>query len=95
MSNSGVTGLQLKIIPASSWSLDAFRAVVTHRSFTNAAASLRITQPALSTRIRLLEELLGRPVFTRGRRGVTLTAVGDRLLEYIKFFSCSWVTQIF
>ena len=36
--------------------LEAFRAVVDHRSVTNAAAAMGITQPAVSAQIARLEQ---------------------------------------
>ncbi|RRO14703.1 LysR family transcriptional regulator [Saccharopolyspora rhizosphaerae] len=48
-----------------------------HRSFTRAAASLHIAQPALSQQIRLLERELGAELVERRPTGVTLTAVGE------------------
>ena len=52
-------------------------AVVDAGAITEAADRLGVTQPALSRRIRQLEEQLGVPLLARGRKGVSLTAVGD------------------
>ena len=47
--------------------LEAFRAVVDHRSVTNAAASaMGVTQPAVSAQIARLEQELGFALFERG-----------------------------
>jgi DNA-binding transcriptional LysR family regulator len=62
--------------------LEAFLAVYRHRSFSKAAQMLHRTQPALSRRIRLLEEELGAPVFTRGAGQIALTQAGEVLLPY-------------
>lgn len=51
-------------------------------SFSAAAEKLSYAQSNLSTRIRLLEEELGEPLFYRGRKGVTLTAKGQVFYEY-------------
>jgi DNA-binding transcriptional LysR family regulator len=59
----------------------AFIAVARARSFTRAAAQLRVTQPALSYTIRALEERLGVRLLTRSTRGVSPTEAGQRLLD--------------
>jgi DNA-binding transcriptional LysR family regulator len=59
----------------------AFIAVARARSFTRAAAQLRVTQPALSTTIRALEEKLGVRLLMRSTRGVSPTEAGQRLLD--------------
>src|SRR5262245_17904140 len=56
--------------------LEAFRAVVDHRSVTNAAASLGVTQPAVSAQIARLEEELGFALFERGNGRLKPTAEG-------------------
>ncbi|HEX6867517.1 MAG TPA: LysR family transcriptional regulator, partial [Candidatus Limnocylindrales bacterium] len=61
-------------------SLRAFVAVAEELSFTRAADRLSIAQQAISREIRRLEDLLGRPLFVRTTRRVTLTADGERLL---------------
>ncbi|MBX3019698.1 MAG: LysR family transcriptional regulator [Bdellovibrionaceae bacterium] len=66
----------------SSLSLDAFIAVSRSGSFTTAARELGLTQSALSQRILNLEGDIGAAVFARGARGVTLTALGEKLLHY-------------
>ena len=53
-----------------------FLAVVKWKSFSQAAAALYLSQPALSKQISLLEKALGFPLFERTPRGVTLTAKG-------------------
>jgi DNA-binding transcriptional LysR family regulator len=59
----------------------AFIAVARARSFTRAAAQIRVTQPALSYTIRALEEKLGVRLLTRSTRGVSPTEAGQRLLD--------------
>ncbi|HEV2574773.1 MAG TPA: LysR family transcriptional regulator [Beijerinckiaceae bacterium] len=50
-------------------------------SFTRAAEELRIAQPALSRRIREIEEELGQELLVRHGRGVRLTPVGAAVLQ--------------
>ena len=57
-------------------------AVVREGSFGKAAASLLVTQPAVSERVRHLERVIGRSVFDRTSRGAVLTAAGEGLLPY-------------
>jgi DNA-binding transcriptional LysR family regulator len=59
-----------------------FLAVVREGSFGRAAASLLISQPAVSERVVRLERIVGARLFTRGNRGATLTPAGERLLPY-------------
>lgn len=57
-----------------------------HRTggFSNAAAALRRSQPAISRRIALLEENLGVPVFERTAGGIKLSSAGQALLPYAR-----------
>jgi len=54
----------------------SFLAVAECGSVTRAAADLFVTQPALSRRLRQLEEELGASLLDRSRRGVALTEHG-------------------
>lgn len=56
----------------------AFEAAARHASFTAAADELCVTHAAVSRHIRDLEKWLGRELFVRTRRGVTLTEAGLR-----------------
>jgi molybdate transport repressor ModE-like protein len=56
--------------------LRSLLSVAAHGSITDAAASLGVSQPALSRRIQQLEEELGTPLLERSQRGVTLTEMG-------------------
>jgi DNA-binding transcriptional LysR family regulator len=57
-----------------------FVAVAEDLHFTTAATRLFVAQQALSRDIRKLERRIGRPLFTRTTRRVTLTEDGERLL---------------
>lgn len=63
--------------------LKYFVAVAQSRSFTRAAAKLRIAQPAVSRQIQNLELELGVALLVRTRAGVELTGAGDFLLKRI------------
>jgi len=47
-----------------------------------AAGELNLTQPAVSTQIKLLTQAVGEPLLTRHRYGVRLTPAGEGLLPY-------------
>lgn len=55
-------------------------AVVDHGSFTGAARSIPVSQPALSQAIAALERELGIPLFDRSGRRVRLTDAGEAFL---------------
>ena len=56
--------------------VEAFLAVGTFGGFRRAADALRVTQPAISARIRALEVSLGVPLFVRSKTGLALSAAG-------------------
>lgn len=60
--------------------LKALVAINRHGSFTAAADSLHLTQPAISKRIASLEIQLGTALFDRIGRNVRLTEAGHKLL---------------
>ncbi len=62
--------------------LNTFLVINRQRSFSTAAQLLFRTQPAISRRIKLLEEELGAPLFERVSGGIMLTQAGRVLLPY-------------
>jgi len=56
-------------------------AVAQERSFGRAAAKCFVSQPALSVAIQKLEEELGAQLFERGKSEVSVTPVGERVVE--------------
>jgi DNA-binding transcriptional LysR family regulator len=56
--------------------LEAFRAVVDHRSMTGAAVAMGVTQPAVSAQIARLEQELGFSLFDRSNGRLKPTAEG-------------------
>ena len=59
-------------------------AVVDLRSFTKAAVSLGITQPAVSAQIKRLQGMLGGELFDRTSQGIALTAQGEMVVSYAR-----------
>lgn len=51
-------------------------------NFSEAALQLELSQPAVSHAIATLEEELGIPLFTRGRKGAVLTPAGEQILAH-------------
>ncbi len=62
--------------------LEAFYSLSRTGSFSKAANELCLTQSALSQRIALLEESLGRKLFIREKNSVEHTHAGERLLRF-------------
>jgi DNA-binding transcriptional LysR family regulator len=62
--------------------VQAFVAIVQSGGFTRASTTLHLSQPAISRRIRLLEQELGAPLFERLGRGVVLTDAGRAFLPH-------------
>lgn len=63
--------------------LRSFEAAGRLESFTLAAGELFVSRAAISRQIRELEVLVGRPLFERRHRGVSLTAEGRSLLSVL------------
>ena len=63
-----------------------FLAVVRHGGVCKAASGLNLTQPAVTARIKKLEEALACALFERRSEGMTLTKRGDLLLGYAEKF---------
>jgi LysR family glycine cleavage system transcriptional activator len=60
-----------------------FEAAARLQSFSRAAEELGLTQAAVSYQIKVLEDRLGTPLFTRTTRQVALTETGKRLAPSI------------
>ncbi|MEM9633317.1 MAG: LysR substrate-binding domain-containing protein [Pseudomonadota bacterium] len=61
--------------------LRSFHAVAKHHGFSRAAKSLNISQPTLSTQVKLLEQRYGVELFNRLVREIRLTAQGEELYK--------------
>ncbi len=64
--------------------LHYFRTIAAFGSFSAAARSLNISQPALTYHLRELEAALGVKVFERSSKGVVLTDAGCRLDDHAR-----------
>jgi DNA-binding transcriptional LysR family regulator len=64
--------------------LRTFLAVAQSLSFTQAAVRLGIRQPTVSQHVRKLEQAVGRPLFVRDTRTVTLTADGEAMAGFAR-----------
>lgn len=64
--------------------LVVFEAAARHGNFTAAGNELGLTQPAVSQRIQMLENLLNGPLFERRHRGVQLTESGAALYQIVR-----------
>lgn len=64
-------------------SLIVFEAAARHLSFTQAANELNVTQGAISRQIRQLEEYLGKELFIRANRNISLTPMGLQYYQTI------------
>lgn len=61
-----------------------FLTIVEQGSFSKAAATLNVAQPALSLHVRNMEAELGAALLFRGPRGVTPTEAGEILLRHAR-----------
>ena len=64
--------------------LRTFMTAADSGSYTDAAAIVHRTQSAVSMQIKRLEELLGKSLFMRNGRKMTLTSEGQNLLVYVR-----------
>lgn len=62
--------------------VEAFLEVARQGNLSRAAEALHVTQPAVTARLQALESEVGSPLFTRGRRGMSLTDAGRAFLPY-------------
>ena len=87
INNTVVTGrlfktqIIIKVKKMSDRRLEVFSEVAKFLSFTKAAESLQMTQPAVTFQIRRLEERLNTKLFSRAHNRVSLTAEGEVVLE--------------
>ncbi|WP_052352746.1 selenium metabolism-associated LysR family transcriptional regulator [Neobacillus dielmonensis] len=70
--------------------LDAFILVVEKGSFSESAAALHSSQPAISLKIKSLEEDLGFELLDRGASGIHLTPAGALVYQAAKEMIKTW-----
>ncbi|WP_282606264.1 LysR family transcriptional regulator [Pelagibius sp. Alg239-R121] len=70
-------------IPSLNW-LRVFESAARTESFARAAELLNMSPPAVSQQIKALESYLGKPLFERGPRSVTLTDAGKAFLPVVQ-----------
>lgn len=66
--------------------LRTFLTVANLKSVSRAAEALNLTQPAVTSRIKALEDSLSAALFERSATGMHLTKRGDMLLQYAEQF---------
>ena len=64
--------------------IEYFVTIASHSSYRRAAEELGVSQPALTTQIRALENQLGLSLFERSRAGTLLTPEGRDLLDHAR-----------
>jgi DNA-binding transcriptional LysR family regulator len=70
--------------------LEAFVAVLEKKSFSDAAAALKTSQPAISLKIKSLEEELGFELLDRGLSGIQPTPAGTLVHKASKEILHNW-----
>lgn len=72
--------------------IEAFFEIIKAGSISAAAQNMYVTQPALSRRIKTLEEELGYPLFSRkkGQRNIELTARGEAFISIAQKWLNVW-----
>lgn len=72
--------------------IEAFFEIIKAGSISSAAQNLYVTQPALSRRIRALEDELGYSLFSRkkGQRNIELTARGEAFISVAQKWMNIW-----
>jgi DNA-binding transcriptional LysR family regulator len=67
-----------------------FLAIVEVGNFVRAADQLFVTQSTVSTRVKLLEDLIGQQMFVRSKAGATLTPAGGRFKPFAEKLIQTW-----
>lgn len=70
--------------------LETFATVARLGSFSRAAETLHLTQPAVSIQIKQLSESMGLPLFEQIGREIRLTAAGEELQATVRALDDEW-----
>lgn len=70
--------------------IDAFVAVIRSQSISQAAESLRLTQPAITRRVQNFEEALGVSLLDRNTKPLKPTPMGMRVYEQCRAVLRRW-----
>jgi len=71
-------------------SLKHFLELTRTLHMSRAAAHLGVTQPTLSHSLKRLEDEVGYPLFIRSKKGLTLTAAGEKLSSKAQDLQAAW-----
>src|SRR3954471_9561386 len=64
--------------------LQCFLAIAQHGNLRRAALSLAITQPAVTKTLNELEDIVGKPLFVRGRGGRAPTPGAEAFMPHVR-----------
>ena len=67
-----------------------FLAICEVGNFVKASERLYVTQSTVSTRVKLLEDMLGQPLFVRTKAGASLTAAGVQFRPFAEKLIQTW-----
>lgn len=70
--------------------IETYLDLMETRSFNRTAERLNLTQSTVSHRVKSLESVLGRPLFTRNKGGTQPTAAGLRFHDHAKSLQHQW-----
>lgn len=76
--------------PASFRQLQALVLVAQHESLSRAADALHVTQPAISSQLKMLEECTGTPLTRKHGRGIQMTAAGEVMVGFAERILRLW-----
>lgn len=76
--------------PASFRQLQALVLVARHQSLSRAADALHVTQPAVSSQLKMLEETAGTPLTRKHGRGIQMTAAGEVMVGFAEKILRLW-----
>ncbi len=74
--------------------IETFLDLCETKSFNRSADRLGVTQSTISGRVRALEAVVGRPLFTRSRAGTELTVEGLRFEPHARALRHGWTAAL-